>query len=68
MEPYLAKDLIGGIWTPGDAAMSPYKVCFAFIEEGKKFGLNVFTYCNIKEIKLGNNNQVEKLSLIKEIY
>ena len=26
MEPYLAKDLLGGIWTPGDAAMSPYKV------------------------------------------
>ena len=52
MEPYLAKDLLGGIWTPGDAAMSPYKVCFAFIEEGKKYGLEVFTYCNIKEIKL----------------
>lgn len=61
MEPYLAEDMVGGIWTPGDAAMSPYKVCFAFIEEGKKLGLEVFTYCNIKEIKLGSNNEVEKI-------
>lgn len=61
MEPYLAKDLLGGIWTPGDAAMSPYKVCFAFIEEAKKYGLEVFTYCNIKAIKLGPKNEVEKI-------
>lgn len=59
MEPYLAKDLIGGIWTPGDAAMSPYKVCFAFTEEAKKLGLKVYTYCHIQSIKLGENNQVE---------
>jgi len=61
MEPYLAKDLIGGIWTPGDAAMSPYKVCFAFTEEAKKLGLKVFTYCKIHSIKLGENNQVEAI-------
>jgi glycine/D-amino acid oxidase-like deaminating enzyme len=47
MEPFMAKDLIGGIWTPGDAAMSPYKVCFAFTEEGKKLGLKVYTYTHI---------------------
>ncbi|SFR55461.1 NAD(P)/FAD-dependent oxidoreductase [Anaeromicropila populeti] len=59
MEPYLAKDLIGGIWTPGDAAMSPYKVCFAFTEEAKKLGLKVYTYCSIQKILLGEKNQVE---------
>ena len=47
MEPFLAKDLIGGIWTPGDAAMSPYKVCYAFVAEGKKRGLTVYTYTHI---------------------
>lgn len=61
MEPFLAKDLIGGIWTPGDAAMSPYKVCFAFTEEAKKLGLKVFTYCKINSIKLGEKNQVEAI-------
>jgi len=47
MEPFMAKDLIGGIWTPGDAAMSPYKVCFAFTAEAKKLGLKVFSYTHI---------------------
>lgn len=61
MEPYLAKDLIGGIWTPGDAAMSPYKVCFAFTEEGKKLGLKVYTYCKIERIRLGANSQIEAI-------
>ncbi len=51
MEPFLAKDMVGGIWTPGDAAMSPYKVCFAFTEEGKKLGLTTYTYCKIDSIK-----------------
>lgn len=50
MEPYLAKDLIGGIWTPGDAAMSPYKVCYAFVSEGKKLGLTAYTYTHINGI------------------
>lgn len=62
MEPYLSKDMVGGIWTPGDATMSPYKVCFAFVQEGKKLGkLDIFTYCAVKDIKLGANNQVEKV-------
>jgi sarcosine oxidase subunit beta len=59
MEPYMAKDIAGGVYTPGDVAMSPYKVCFAFTEEAKKLGLKVFTYCNIKSIKLGSNNEVQ---------
>ena len=50
MEPYLAKDMVGGIWTPGDAAMSPYKVCFAFTYEAEKLGLTKYTYCNISSV------------------
>jgi glycine/D-amino acid oxidase-like deaminating enzyme len=54
MEPYITKDLPGGIYTPpsGAVAVCPYKVCFAFVEEGKKKGLDVFTYCTIRAIHL----------------
>ena len=38
-EPHLAKDLIGGIWTECDSSVTPYKVAFAFVEEGRKLGL-----------------------------
>lgn len=58
MEPYLATDLIGGIWTPGDAAMSPYKVCFAFVSEGKKLGLTAYTYTHIYGIKRNETGNV----------
>lgn len=58
MEPCLAKDMIGGIWTPGDAAMSPYKVCYAFVAEGKKLGLKVYTYTHIYGIKRDENGHV----------
>ncbi len=29
IEPYLAKDLVGGIWTTEDSSMNPYLLCFA---------------------------------------
>ncbi len=62
LEPYIAKDLKGGIYTPpsGSVAVSPYKVCFAFVEEGKKYGLESYTYCNIERILLNKeSNAVE---------
>jgi glycine/D-amino acid oxidase-like deaminating enzyme len=54
MEPHIAKDLAGALYTPpsGAIAVSPYKVCFAFVEEGKKLGLEIFTYRNITKINL----------------
>ncbi|MCK9170728.1 MAG: FAD-binding oxidoreductase [Treponema sp.] len=54
MEPYIAKDLAGGLYTPPSGAVSvcPYKVCFAFTEEGKKLGLDVYTYCTINAVHL----------------
>ncbi|MFT8888680.1 MAG: FAD-binding oxidoreductase [Ethanoligenens sp.] len=59
MEPYLAKDLLGGIWTPGDIAVNPYRVCFAFVEEAKKLGLDVYTYRDIQSIRLDEKNRVQ---------
>ncbi len=64
LEPFIAKDLKGGIYTPssGSVAVSPYKVCFAFVEEGKKYGLESFTYCDIESITLNKEtNAVEGL-------
>lgn len=54
MEPFIADDLAGALYTPpsGAIAVSPYKVCFAFIEEGKKLGLETYTYREIKKINL----------------
>ena len=59
MEPFLAKDLQGGIWTTPDSSMSPYKLCFAFVEEGKKRGLEVYPYHGVKDIKLDEKGAVE---------
>ncbi len=64
MEPHIAKDLTGALYTPpsGSIAVSPYKVCFAFVEEAKKMGLEVYTYCDIKKINLnGKTNGVESV-------
>jgi len=59
MEPYLAKDLVGGIWTEPDSSMSPYKLCFAFVEEAKKQGLKVFDHHTVQGIKLDEKGAVE---------
>jgi sarcosine oxidase subunit beta len=58
-EKYLAKDLKGGLWTESDGLVNPYKVCFGFVEEARKYGLDVYTKHEVKGIKLGPKNQVE---------
>lgn len=64
MEPYIAKDLAGAMYTApsGCIAVSPYKVCYAFVEEGKKLGLDIYPYCKINKIVLHpKTNKVEKI-------
>ena len=64
MEPHIAKDLRGALYTPssGSIAVSPYKLCFAFIHEGRKYGLETYTYCDITAINLNREtNAVESL-------
>jgi sarcosine oxidase subunit beta len=63
LEPYIARDLAGGVYTPGESAIavSPYKVCFAFVEEGKKLGLDVYTYVGISAIRRGGAGHVERV-------
>jgi sarcosine oxidase subunit beta len=58
-EPNLAPDLLGGIWTDCDSSVTPFLVCFAFIEEGKKLGLEAFHHCTVQNIKLDAKGAVE---------
>ena len=67
IEPKLAKDLIGGIWTEVDSTMNPYLVCYAFIEEAKKYGLKLFTNHEVREIGRGVHGRIEKVITDKEI-
>ena len=69
MEPHIANDLAGALYTPpsGAIAVSPYKVCFAFIEEAKKLGLDVYTYTTITSINLDEKtNAVTSIDTLEE--
>ncbi|MCF6409531.1 NAD(P)/FAD-dependent oxidoreductase [Pseudalkalibacillus salsuginis] len=59
IEPYLARDLAGGIWTEVDSTMNPYLVCFAFVEEAKKYGLKLYSNHEVKAIKKRPDGSVE---------
>ncbi|SNZ17557.1 sarcosine oxidase subunit beta [Terribacillus aidingensis] len=61
IEPYLAPDLAGGIWTEADSSMNPYKLCYAFVEEGKKLGLKVFDYHAVSEIQRDVQGKIERV-------
>lgn len=64
MEPHINKNIYGALYTPpsGCVAVSPYKVCFAFVEEGKKLGLEAYPYCDITKINLNpKTNGVESI-------
>lgn len=69
LEPYIAQDLCGGYYCSGKISMtvSPYKLCFAFVEEAKKTGLlTVFTYCHIWGIERNpQTNSVEAVDTDK---
>ncbi|MBO1511432.1 NAD(P)/FAD-dependent oxidoreductase [Metabacillus bambusae] len=61
IEPHLADDLVGGIWTEVDSSMNPYKLCYAFVEEGKKLGLKVYEYHSVQDITLDEKSKVESV-------
>lgn len=61
IEPNLATNLAGGIWTEVDSTMNPYLVCYAFIEEAKKYGLKLLTNHAVREIKKDPKGNVEKV-------
>ncbi len=65
LEPYIAQDLFGGYYCSGETSMtvSPYKLCFSFVEEAKKTGnLTVLTYTKVLSISTDpQTNAVESI-------
>jgi sarcosine oxidase subunit beta len=55
----LARDLKGGLWTEGDGLANPYKLVFAFVNEAKKNGADVYTHTTVTGIKLNAKKEVE---------
>jgi len=58
-EPLLAPDLQGGLWTESDGLVNPYAVVFAFVEEAKKLGADVYTHTTVTDIKLNEKKEVQ---------
>lgn len=54
MEPYLARDLIGGFWSEPDCSMNPYKLCFAYVDAAVRMGMDILTHHEVKDILMEN--------------
>lgn len=65
IEPFLAKDLKGGFWSDECSQLNPFKLCFAFVEQFKNKGLDVYTYTTVTGIKLNEKNAVEAVQTDK---
>ncbi|MDD5922051.1 MAG: FAD-dependent oxidoreductase, partial [Eubacteriales bacterium] len=62
-EPYIAKDLKGGLYSPESIGLNPYRLCFAFVDQVEGKGLDVYRHTAVKGIKLGKNNEVESVEI-----
>ena len=49
-EPFLAKDLVGGIWSSVDCGLNPYKLCFAFVQTVLGKGLDLYAHNEVTGI------------------
>ena len=58
-EPYLAKDLMGGLFSDIDLGLNPFKLCFAFVDQVLGKGLDLYTYTNVTGIRLDEKKQVQ---------
>ena len=57
-EPFLAKDLPGGFWSDECCGLNPYKLCFAFTEQVKGKGLDVYTHTRVEAIGMDKNRNI----------
>ncbi len=64
-EPFLAKDLKGGIFSEECLGINPFKLCFAFVNEVKGKGLDVYAQTKVTNIKLNTDNAVEAVETTK---
>jgi len=64
-EPFLAKDLVGGLFSDVDCGLNPFKLCFAFVEEVKGRGLDLYTHTDVTGIRLDEKKRVEGVETSK---
>lgn len=65
IEPNIAPDLAGGLWTTTDCLSCPYKVVFAFANESKKYGADFYPQTEVKAIMLDAKGNVAGVSTDK---
>ena len=58
-EPFLAKDLKGGIFSRECCGLNPFKLCFAFVDEVRGKGLDLYAHTDVTGIRLGDKNEVQ---------
>ncbi len=58
-EPFIAKDLKGGIFSKECCGLNPFKLCFAFVDQVNGKGLDLYSYTNVTGIKLNAKHEVE---------
>jgi glycine/D-amino acid oxidase-like deaminating enzyme len=61
IEPYAAKDVVGGLDVACDGTLNPMALGQGFIYAAQKLGAKVMTYTSVTDIKLNNNGQLEKV-------
>ena len=58
-EPFLAKDLVGGLFSNIDLGLNPYKLCFSFVGTVLGKGLDLYTYTDVTGIRLDEEKRVQ---------
>lgn len=58
-EPFLAKDLKGGIFSKECCGLNPFKLCFAFVDQVRGKGLDVYSHTDVTGIRLDDAKRVQ---------
>lgn len=67
-EPFVAKDLPGGLFSEECAGLNPFKLCFAFVEEVKGKGLDLYDHTVVTGINIDHNNGVESVETSNGVF
>ncbi|MGM7685084.1 NAD(P)/FAD-dependent oxidoreductase [Cytobacillus sp. Hm23] len=55
--PYFADDLLGGVECQTDSTVNPYLMTFSLFEGARKYGAQVVTHTEVKQVNKTKNNQ-----------
>ncbi len=59
MEPFIADDLKGGIFSPECCGLNPFKLCFAFVDAVVGKGLDLYSHTQVTGIRLGDRHEIQ---------